>query len=72
MTSAGPQERPSEVQIKIADAVRAACVKAALDAYENAQMDGLCQEGAWEVAVGAMRALDVTRVVQAVGAEEGR
>ena len=70
MTRAGSPQRMPEVEIKIADAVRAACVKAALDAYENARMDGLCQEGAWEVAVGAMRALDVARVVQSVGAEE--
>lgn len=46
----------------VAAAVRAACVQAALDAYETARMDGLCHEGAWEAAVSAMRMLDVDRI----------
>jgi hypothetical protein len=48
-------------EAKIAAIVRDACVQAALEAYETARMDGLCHEGAWEIAVGAMRSLDVTR-----------
>lgn len=48
----------------LAVAVRDACVQAALNAYENARMDGLCHDGAWEVAVGAIRALNVQRIIQ--------
>jgi len=50
---------------KIAEAVRQACVEAALDAYEDAQIRGLCREGAWEVAIEAVRTLDVAAVIAA-------
>lgn len=46
-------------QRQLADAVRAACIQAALDGYERAQIAGLCQEGAWECAVDAMRMMDI-------------
>ena len=52
-----------QATVALARAVRDACVKAALDTYENARMDGLCHDGAWEVAVGAMRALNVERII---------
>jgi hypothetical protein len=48
---------------RIAEAVRAACVQAALDAYEQAGMDGLCHEGAWEAAVDAIRSLDLDGLI---------
>ncbi len=44
------------------EAVRAACVAAALQAYEDAAIQGLCAEGCWEAAVGAMRSLDVAAI----------
>jgi hypothetical protein len=47
----------------MAEQVRTAVVSAALTAYEEAAMRGLCAEGAWEVAVGAMRALDLAGIV---------
>lgn len=50
--------------VELATAIRDACVKAVMDAYENARMDGLCHEGAWEVAVGAIRNLNVERIVK--------
>ncbi|MCF8151195.1 MAG: hypothetical protein K9K30_06160 [Burkholderiaceae bacterium] len=50
--------------LTLAGAVRNACVLAALDAYENAQISGLCQEGAWEVAIDAMRMLDLRKIVE--------
>jgi hypothetical protein len=49
--------------------VRAACIQAALDAYETAAADGLCAEGAWECAVEAMRRLDLASLIQAVPAQ---
>lgn len=51
-------------QNRIAEAVRQACVEAALTAYEDAGMDGLCHEGRWECAVDAMRALNVAAIVE--------
>ena len=48
--------------LRIAAAVRQACVLAALDGYERAQVAGLCQEGAWEAAIDAIRMIDLTRL----------
>ena len=48
----------------LAFAIRDACVQTALNAYENARMDGLCHDGAWEGAGGAMRVLNVRRIMQ--------
>ncbi|HRO58094.1 MAG TPA: hypothetical protein PK177_02840, partial [Burkholderiaceae bacterium] len=39
-------------------AIRDACVDAALEAWESAGISGLCAEGRWEVAIGAIRSLD--------------
>jgi hypothetical protein len=49
----------------LAERVRAACIEAALQAYEDAGLQGLCAEGRWEVAVGAMRTLDLQTLIQA-------
>lgn len=45
--------------LALAQAVRDACVTAALQGYENAKIAGLCHEGAWEVAMEAVRNLDL-------------
>ena len=50
--------------LQVAAAVRNACVRAALDGYEQAQIAGLCQEGAWECAVDAMRKLDLKSILE--------
>jgi len=55
--------------IEIARAVRSACVQAALDGYEQAQIAGLCQEGAWEVAVDAIRMVDLKEILRKMAAE---
>ena len=44
----------------IAERVRADLIRAALAAYEDAALRGLCAEGAWEAAVGAMRKLELS------------
>ena len=44
---------------ELAEAVRRACLDAAASAYEDASLSGLCHGGAWEVAVGAIRSVDV-------------
>ena len=46
-------------QQRLAERVRAALIHAALDAYQDAAIRGLCAEGAWEVAVAALRGLDL-------------
>jgi hypothetical protein len=48
---------------ELTEQVRAALIGAGLAAYEEAGMRGLCAEGAWEVAVGAMRSFDLSHVV---------
>jgi hypothetical protein len=43
------------------EGVRRACIDAALAAYEDASLRGVCHEGAWEAAVGAMRRLQLPK-----------
>jgi hypothetical protein len=43
----------------LAEAIRQACIAAALEAHEQAGISGLCQEGRWEVAIDAIRSLDL-------------
>lgn len=47
----------------LAEAVRKACVEAALQAYEDAGLQGLCHDGRWECAIEAIRGLDMARVL---------
>jgi len=48
------------IENEIAERVRTAILEAAVRAYEDAGVQGLCAEGRWEVAVSAMRSLDLT------------
>jgi hypothetical protein len=57
-----------EEPLQMAEAVRQACIAAALQAYEDAGLSGLCQEGRWEYAVDAMRGLHLRPLVQALHA----
>ncbi len=45
--------------LRVAEAVRAACVGAAERAYEDGGVRGLCAEGRWELALDAIRELDL-------------
>jgi len=56
-------ELATDEKHQIAEAVRQACIRAALEGYERAALDGLCHEGAWEAAVDAIRAMDVDAVL---------
>lgn len=47
----------------LADLVRQACIRAALEGYEHAATSGLCHEGAWEAAISAMKMLDLNAVL---------
>jgi hypothetical protein len=49
---------------RLAQAVRAACIEAAIAAYERAGTDGLCEAGAWECAIEAIRALDLEAILE--------
>lgn len=50
---------------QLAEAVRAACIQAALDAYEEGGVLGLCAEGRWEYAISVMRQLDLAALIEA-------
>lgn len=56
---------------KLAEAVRAACIKAALEAYEEGGVLGLCAEGRWEYAISALQQLDLDAVLDCAHADEG-
>jgi hypothetical protein len=55
-----------ELQRRLAEAVRDACGKAAQEAYENTGISGLCEEGRWECAISAIRALDLEVIISAL------
>jgi hypothetical protein len=55
-----------DTPLRIAEAVQQACIAAALRAYEDAGLSGLCHEGRWECAVDAMRGIDLQSLVQAL------
>ncbi len=49
---------------RIAEAVRKACIQAARQGYERAAADGLCDEGALEVALDAVHSLDLEKLLR--------
>jgi hypothetical protein len=57
-----PKERTERRQMM--ESVRNACVRAATDGYRNAAMAGLCHEGAWEAAIGAVQMLDLDAILK--------
>jgi hypothetical protein len=48
----------------LAKRIRDACLEAVLQAYEDAGVQGLCAEGRWEAAVGALRTLDLAPLLR--------
>jgi hypothetical protein len=48
----------------LARCIRDACLEAALQAYEDAGVQGVCAEGRWEAAVSALRTLDIAALVR--------
>jgi uncharacterized protein DUF3565 len=52
--------RCDEAGRAVAEAVRQVLVSAALRAYEEGGLSGLCAEGRWELALDALRAADLT------------
>ncbi len=49
--------------LRLAEAVRAACVAAAERAYADGDVRGLCAEGRWELALEAVRDLDLRAIL---------
>jgi hypothetical protein len=47
----------------VARAVREECLRAAREGCEEARMDGLCWEGAWEATLAAIAAVDVEAIL---------
>lgn len=55
-----PTQSPDDIAARrVAEAIRQACQDAAIVAYEDAGIQGLCAEGRWECAVQAIRGLDL-------------
>lgn len=54
------------VQVALGTAVSDDCLKLARAAYENARMDGLCHDGAWECALNALRSLNATALLSQI------
>ena len=48
-------------EAEFAEKVRQRCLQAALTAYEEGGLLGLCQQGRFELAIDAIRALDLSR-----------
>lgn len=50
--------------LALAERIRQACLQQAIDAYEQAGISGLCGEGRWEIALDAIRQLDVAKLIK--------
>jgi len=61
-----------EEALRIAQAVRDACLMVTLQAYDDAGLSGLCHEGRWECAIDAMRTLDLQTLVQTLTSQATR
>ena len=48
----------------LAKRIRDACLEALLQAYEDAGVQGLCTEGRWEAAVGALKTVDLAPLLR--------
>lgn len=57
-------DKITKIRQEVAEETQRALVAVALQAYEEAGLSGLCAEGRWEVALGAMRSYDVRKLTQ--------
>lgn len=55
-------------RIEMARAVQQACLEAAIRAFEDAGIGGLCEAGRWECALQAIRGVDLEGIVRAQSA----
>ena len=56
----------------LAEGVRSACLRAALEAYEDGGLRGLCAEGRWEYALEAIRSLALAPLLRPDDPEAGQ
>ena len=49
----------------LAKRIRDACLESATQAYEDAGVQGLCAEGRWEAAIGALKTMDLPPLLRA-------
>ena len=52
------------------EAIREALVQAALEAHDDAGVRGLCAEGRWEAAMGAIREFDLRHLLPSADAAD--
>ena len=62
--SAKSSENEKNQEVKIAEKVRQACVKAARNGFRDASIQGLCAEGASEAAGSAIQNLNLEEVIK--------
>jgi len=55
---------PAHDVVRVARAVRGACIRAALDGYEEGGLSGLCADGRFEMAIDFMQALDFDGILR--------
>ena len=48
----------------LAKSIRDTCLQTALQAYEDAGIQGLCEEGRWEAAVGALKSVELAPLLR--------
>jgi hypothetical protein len=48
----------------LAKRIRDACLEAVLQAYEDAGVQGLCAEGRWEAAIGALKTVELAPLLR--------
>jgi hypothetical protein len=48
----------------LAKRIRDTCIEAVLQAYEDAGIQGLCAEGRWEAALGALRKVELAPLLR--------
>ena len=54
----------------LAKRIRKTCIEAALQAYEDAGIQGLCAEGRWEAAVSALRTVELVPLLHELKARQ--
>lgn len=54
----------NEERLRLARAVRDACLKAAQEGYERAAISGLCEDGALEAALSAIQMIDLEAIAR--------
>ena len=52
-----------EEQLRLAEAIRTACINAAREGYQAAAISGLCGEGAQEAALSAIQMVDLEQLI---------